>query len=598
MEYAFSQYLIKINAFIPPYEEKRVDFSKEEFDTEASVIIPVRNRARTVKDAVESALSQKTNFPFNVIVVDNHSTDGTTEILNSLKKDKRLVHIIPRRTDLGIGGCWELAAKSKKCGRFAVQLDSDDLYADENTLQLIVNEFRRTNAAMVIGSYRMVNFKLETLPPGVIDHKEWTPENGRNNALRINGLGAPRAFYTPLLRKMGVPNTSYGEDYALGLAFSREYYIARIFDVVYLCRRWEGNSDAALSQEKINKNNAYKNSLRANEILQRQKLNRAWQHRATQRGTINFFNKQLGKWKEVAERFEKLNDVETKELPFGNTYIAAQFNPARIVSTGAKVDKRSISKRPCFLCEKNRPALQISLPVYGTYNILVNPFPILPCHLVIASRFHKPQSIAGHYDTLVDLAKALKDFTVFYNGPTSGASAPDHLHFQAGLRGVMPIEKNWDTYSRKLKEIYNCKYHGKSGSIYGITNYACPALAIISESDAINKGLFQLLSLILKNVKGSAEFPLNVIAWNDNGKITSVIFLRKKLRPECYFAQGEEQLLVSPGAVDMCGLLITPRKEDFDKLTPEKAISILKEVTVSEQEFEEIAQQLSKIIIH
>ena len=522
----------------------------------------------------------------------------TTEILNSLKKDKRLVHIIPRRTDLGIGGCWELAAKSKKCGRFAVQLDSDDLYADENTLQLIVNEFRRTNAAMVIGSYRMVNFKLETLPPGVIDHKEWTPENGRNNALRINGLGAPRAFYTPLLRKMGVPNTSYGEDYALGLVFSREYYIARIFDVVYLCRRWEGNSDAALSQEKINKNNAYKNSLRANEILQRQKLNRAWQHRATQRGTINFFNKQLDKWKEVAERFEKLNDVETKELPFGDTYIAAQFNPARIVSTGAKVDKRSISKRPCFLCEKNRPALQISLPVYGTYNILVNPFPILPCHLVIASRFHKPQSIAGHYDTLVDLAKALKDFTVFYNGPTSGASAPDHLHFQAGLRGIMPIEKNWDTYSRKLKEIYNCKYHGKSGSIYGITNYACPALAIISESDAINKGLFQLLSLILKNVKGSAEFPLNVIAWNDNGKITSVIFLRKKLRPECYFAQGEEQLLVSPGAVDMCGLLITPRKEDFDKLTPEKAISILKEVTVSEQEFEEIAQQLSKIIIH
>ena len=508
------------------------------------------------------------------------------------------MHIIPRRTDLGIGGCWELAAKSKKCGRFAVQLDSDDLYADENTLQLIVNKFRRTNAAMVIGSYRMVNFKLETLPPGVIDHKEWTPENGRNNALRINGLGAPRAFYTPLLRKMGVPNTSYGEDYALGLVFSREYYIARIFDVVYLCRRWEGNSDAALSQEKINKNNAYKNSLRANEILQRQKLNRAWQHRATQRGTINFFNKQLGKWKEVAERFEKLNDVETKELPFGDTYIAAQFNPARIVSTGAKVDKRSISKRPCFLCEKNRPAQQISLPVYGTYNILVNPFPILPCHLVIASRFHKPQSIAGHYDTLVDLAKALKDFTVFYTGPTSGASAPDHLHFQAGLRGVMPIEKNWDTYSRKLKEIYNCKYHGKSGSIYGITNYACPALAIISESDAINKGLFQLLSLILKNVKGSAEFPLNVIAWNDNGKITSVIFLRKKLRPECYFAQGEEQLLVSPGAVDMCGLLITPRKEDFDKLTPEKAISILKEVTVSEQEFEEIAQQLSKIIIH
>ena len=191
--------------------------------------------------------------------------------------------------------------------------------------------------------------------------------------------------------------------------------------------------------------------MRANEILQRQKLNRAWQHRATQRGTINFFNKQLGKWKEVAERFEKLNDVETKELPFGNTYIAAQFNPARIVSTGAKVDKRSISKRPCFLCEKNRPAQQISLPVYGTYNILVNPFPILPCHLVIASRFHKPQSIAGHYDTLVDLAKGAERLYCILQRPDFGRLRARPFAFQAGLRGVMPIEKNWDTYSRKLK---------------------------------------------------------------------------------------------------------------------------------------------------
>ena len=225
-------------------------------------------------DAVNSALSQKANFDFNVIVVDNHSTDGTTETLEKLAKENpRVVHIIPERKDLGIGGCWQLAADDERCGRFAVQLDSDDIYSDNNTLSKIVSRFHRTHAAMVIGSYRLVNFELNTLPPGVIDHKEWTSANGRNNALRINGLGAPRAFYTPMLREIRFPNTSYGEDYALGLAFSREHYLSRIYDVLYLCRRWEDNSDAALSQEKINKNNAYKDSLRAAEIEARKKIN-------------------------------------------------------------------------------------------------------------------------------------------------------------------------------------------------------------------------------------------------------------------------------------------------------------------------------------
>ncbi len=241
---------------------------------EASVIIPVRNRVRTIEDAVRSALSQKTDFDFNVIVVDNHSTDGTTEVLRRLSgEDGRVVCLVPERTDLGIGGCWDLAVRDGRCGLFAVQLDSDDLYSSEHTLQRIVDEFHRQGCAMLIGSYRMCDFQLQTLPPGIIDHREWTDENGVNNALRINGLGAPRAFYTPLLRLLGVPNTSYGEDYALGLAFSRRYKIGRIYDELYLCRRWEGNSDAALSAEKVNANNRYKDSLRSMEILARQRMN-------------------------------------------------------------------------------------------------------------------------------------------------------------------------------------------------------------------------------------------------------------------------------------------------------------------------------------
>lgn len=592
MERAFTEYLKEINAFIPPYEAKRVDFTKEAFECEASVIIPVRNRVKTVKDAVESALSQKTKFPFNVIVVDNHSTDGTTDVLKQLSSNKQLVHIIPKRTDLGIGGCWELAVKNKKCGRFAVQLDSDDLYADENTLQTIVNKFYRTHAAMVIGSYRMVDFKLNTLPPGIIDHKEWTSENGRNNALRINGLGAPRAFYTPILRKTGVPNTSYGEDYALGLVFSREYYIARIFDVVYLCRRWEGNSDAALSQVKTNKNNAYKNSLRAEEINKRRKLNILRQHHVKQNETINFFNKQLKCWKEVDTRFEQLKNVQTKNLSIGNVSLTAQFNPARIVSTGAKVDKSSISKRPCFLCDNNRPKEQINLPVEERYQVLINPFPILPNHITVTSRFHEPQNIGGRYYTLVNIAKSLSDFVVFYNGPTSGASAPDHMHFQAGARGVMPLEKDWNKYSLDSKALYIPDNATEGEGIYEITSYACPAIAIVANTGKRSVDLFNKLYSVLNGKTDGVEYPMNVISWNENEKLVTVIFLRKKLRPECYSAQGDEQFIISPGSVDMCGLLITPRKEDFERLTPEKAVSILKEVTISKEDIEKIGREL------
>ena len=274
MEQACTAHLREIGALVDTTQYIGVDFNEQQFDVEASVIIPVFNRVKTIKDAVESALSQQTSFDYNVIVVDNHSSDGTSEILSEMQENSggKLHVIVPERFDLGIGGCWNEAVYSCFCGRFAVQLDSDDLYSSPKTLQTIVDAFYKQKAAMVIGSYRMCNFDLETLPPGLIAHKEWTDENGPNNALRINGLGAPRAFFTPLLRSIGFPNTSYGEDYALGLQFSRRYRIGRIYSELYLCRRWGGNSDAVLSVEKINANNLYKDRLRTMELNARRLL--------------------------------------------------------------------------------------------------------------------------------------------------------------------------------------------------------------------------------------------------------------------------------------------------------------------------------------
>ncbi len=274
MEKAATEHLKRIGAFVmPPF--KRVNLKKDKFEYEASVIIPVKNRETTIRDAVNSALNQKTNFKYNVIVVDNHSTDATTEILLSmLEGHKNLIHIIPTRKDLLIGGCWNEAVHHLMCGRFAVQLDSDDLYKDENTLQKIVDKFHSDKCAMVIGSYLLTDFELNEIPPGLVDHKEWTDKNGPNNALRINGLGAPRAFYTSILRKIKIPNVSYGEDYFLGITISREYRISRIYEPIYYCRRWEGNTDSALDIQKLNTNNFYKDRLRTFEIIARQNKKR------------------------------------------------------------------------------------------------------------------------------------------------------------------------------------------------------------------------------------------------------------------------------------------------------------------------------------
>ncbi|MEK6405571.1 MAG: glycosyltransferase family A protein [Acidobacteriota bacterium] len=274
MERVATEHLQRIGAYLPP-EFRTCPRTEQDFPVRASIVIPVRNRERTIADAVESALSQHASFGFNVIVVDNHSTDRTTAILEEIaSKDSRLIHLKPARTDLGIGGCWNEAIYSSRCGEYAVQLDSDDLYSDEHALENIIAKFGESSYAMVIGSYTIVDFELRELPPGLIDHREWTRENGRNNAVRINGLGAPRAFYVPVLRQIGFPNASYGEDYAVALRISREYEIGRVYEPIYFARRWEGNSDAALPLATANRYDAYKDHLRTVELLARKRMSR------------------------------------------------------------------------------------------------------------------------------------------------------------------------------------------------------------------------------------------------------------------------------------------------------------------------------------
>lgn len=274
MEQVCTRHLKAIDAWLAAYRPD-TDLTEGKFPIEASVIIPVKNRRRTITQAIDSVLSQETNFSFNVIVIDNYSTDGTTELIAAYaENDPRVVHLIPERNDLGIGGCWNYGVNHAKCGRFALQLDSDDIYSNPHVIKRIVEEFYKQKCAMLIGSYSLTDFDGNPLPPGVIDHREWTDDNGPNNALRINGLGAPRCFFTPVLRANPLPNVSYGEDYAAALAISRRYRIGRIFDVLYLCRRWEGNSDAALTIEQQNRNNHYKDSVRTQEIMARIKLNK------------------------------------------------------------------------------------------------------------------------------------------------------------------------------------------------------------------------------------------------------------------------------------------------------------------------------------
>ena len=588
MENAATVHLQEIGAKIDPSYYRRPDFNEQEFDVEASVVIPVYNREKTICDAVNSALSQKTNFNYNVIVVDNHSTDKTTELLQAIH-DKRLVHIIPKRTDLGIGGCWNTAINDDRCGRFAVQLDSDDLYSSPKTLQQVVDAFYKQNAAMVIGSYRMCDFELNTLPPGLIDHAEWTDENGPNNALRINGLGAPRAFFTPLLRQIGFPNTSYGEDYALGLIFSRHYRIGRIFTELYLCRRWGGNSDAALSIDRVNANNLYKDRLRTLEILARQQMLQGKQELMNDSPLQRFFNRQLEKWADARNRYNDLRNVRTRELAVGASSVLVQWNPARMVSTGASIDKKAVAERPCFLCEQNRPKEQTKKAVDSQFDLLVNPFPILPQHFTIPSVKHEPQRILNYYSEIHKLLDEYPELMVFYNGPKCGASAPDHAHFQAGTSGRLPLQLSWQRLSRNLTPLVSLN---DDEDISVIEEYPCPALLIRSRSQYGDEQLFRRLYEALPMQDDDAEPMMNIVSWRRNDDYLSVVFPRGKHRPDCYYAEGNDQFIISPGALDMAGLIITPRQEDFERLTPEKALGILSEVSLTKDEMQQVISRL------
>ncbi len=605
MERAATRHLRSIGAYLAAGEFDDIVIDETWEGPTASVIIPVKDRSRTIADAVRSALGQRTTFEFNVMVIDNHSTDGTTEILRQMaEEDKRVKLLQPERDDLGIGGCWNLALHDERCGMFAAQLDSDDLYSSPDTLQQIVDKFREEKAAMVIGSYRICDFDLNTLPPGLVDHREWTPNNGRNNALRINGLGAPRAFYTPIVREIEIPNTSYGEDYALGLMLSRRYRISRIFSELYLCRRWEGNSDAALEPEAVNRNNQYKDHLRTLEIMARQRLCDIRNHSVTEEEVQAFHTAEVAQWNEASIHYEELKRIQTRDIAVGDIILTAQWNPARIVSTGAKVDKKSISERPCFLCGHNRSKQQHELPTDKHYLILVNPYPILPGHLTIPTRRHQPQSIFNHFSTMRQMAWNLNEHIIFYNGAHCGASCPDHCHLQAGMRGLVPIVRDWKLYEPNMVKLYPATEEqeaeieeagNKQGcGLYLLTSWVCPAFVIRSLPTEPDSILCQRLYNALPIVEGEMEPRLNAIAWRQQGmggrndEVVTVIFPRKKHRPDCY-----GQLMVSPGAIDMGGLLVTPRKEDFDGLTPSMAKDILREVTMTEEELEPIIAKVS-----
>ncbi len=592
-EMAFTCYLKKINAYLPP-NERTISLDDGTFEYEASVIIPVRNRVRTIKDAIHSALDQKTNFPYNIIVIDNHSTDGTSECVDEFADNPKVIHLVPERKDLGIGGCWNAGIRHPLCGRFAVQLDSDDLYSTPDTLQRIVDKFRQERCAMVIGSYRMTDFDLNTLPPGTIDHREWSDTNGHNNALRINGLGAPRAFYTPLLREIRIPDTSYGEDYALGLAFSRDYHIGRIYDVLYLCRRWEGNSDAALDIVKINRNNSYKDSLRTLEIRRRKDKvlhPLSYVYPSPSISGEAFLAAQLDKWEMARKNHEALRHIEVRSFCLNGNEIQVQFNPSRAVSICAKVDRSSIEKRPCFLCLSNKPAEQDSIRIEldKPFSLRINPYPILPGHITISSERHEWQTLAGKEAGQLPgrLADWLdnnfeKGYTVFYNGAKCGASAPDHLHFQGVRQEDVPFIRQW---KRLLEGAEQCGYErladGSSCIAYNIRDYVCPIRAFVTDKGA-ETGV-RIVTDYLKSLplhEGETEPRYNLFAWkNETGGLTLAYFPRTRHRPACYTAEGEAQMLVSPGALDMGGIVVTARKEDFENINEEKLLRIYHEVT-------------------
>ena len=585
MEEVCTHHLKEVGAWLPPCKYESIDLAAGEFPVEASVVIPVLNRESTIANAISSVLRQKTGFAFNILVVDNHSTDGTPGIIDSFA-DGRVVHIVPTRSDLGIGGCWQLAVNDARCGRFAVQLDSDDIYSDENTLQRVVDGFYAQQCAMLIGSYRICDFELNTLPPGVIDHREWSEENGRNNALRINGLGAPRAFFTPVIREVGFPNVSYGEDYAVGLQISRRYKIGRIYDVLYLCRRWGGNSDAALSHEKVNAHNLYKDSLRTAELAARKELVKVWST-VSGDGLATFFEKQLQQWPAAAGRYDALNGVRSRELGNG---LVLQYNPSRAVSAAAAVDAASVAARPCFLCAANRPVEQVAGNVLGTMELLVNPYPILPLHFTLPTRVHTPQLLMPMYADMLNLAAMWPGMVLFYNGAKCGASAPDHAHLQAVRADDIPLLRALENDS------FDCGVAvdgADGGSVYNVKGYVAPLFVIKSRKVSHSVGLLGRLLAAMPLVDDEPEPRMNVLACSAaNGEFVTIVLPRAAHRPACYYASGDAQRLVSPGALDMAGIVVTPRECDFEAITADEAVAMLREVAMPQGVADSVFEKL------
>ena len=587
MEQVCTHHLKEVGAWLPPCKYDSIDLAAGDFPVEASVVIPVLNRESTIADAISSVLRQKTAFAFNILVVDNHSTDGTSGIIDAFN-DERVVHIIPSRNDLGIGGCWDLAVNDARCGRFAVQLDSDDIYSDENTLQRVVDGFYRQQCAMLVGSYRICDFGLNTLPPGVIDHREWSEENGRNNALRINGLGAPRAFFTPVIREVGFPNVSYGEDYAVGLQISRRYRIGRIYDVLYLCRRWGGNSDAALSHEKVNAHNFYKDGLRTAELAARKQLVKEWSA-VPGDGLEVFFENQLQQWPAAADRYNALSSAKVRELENG---LALQYNPSRAVSAAAAVDAASVAARPCFLCAANRPAGQVAGNALGTLELLVNPYPILPLHFTLPARVHTPQLLWPMYADMLNLAALWPGMALFYNGAKCGASAPDHAHLQAVRAADIPLVAALQNGSYDYGEAVD---GADGGSVYNVKGYVVPLFVIKSVKVAHSVELLGRLLAAMPVVEGECEPRMNVVAYSTpDGELVTVVMPRAVHRPACYYAQGGEQRLVSPGALDMAGLVVTPRECDFEAITADEATAMLREVAMQQNVADDVFEMLKK----
>jgi glycosyltransferase involved in cell wall biosynthesis len=601
--------LKRVGAYLPARTKKATEESAD-FPWEASIVIPVLNREKTIADALQSALGQKTKFPFNVIVVDNHSTDKTTNIIKKFAaKHPNLRHLVPGRRDLGIGGCWNEAIYSSHCGRYAVQLDSDDVYSSPKSLQTMINNLRRGRYAMAVGSYTLVDQQQREIPPGLINHREWTSQNGHNNLLRINGMGAPRAFNTNVLRLIGFPNVSYGEDYAVALQMTREFKVGRVYESLYLCRRWADNTDTGLSVERQNQNDYYKDRLRTIELCARQRINEGRPIQTAPRSLRlnpvsatftgariislpalcrDLDHRQKETWPEFAAACRDLKNIKTRQLSCGRYTITLQYNPARAVSGGAAVDRESIKKRPCFLCRRNLPDAQQAILYRDDFLILCNPAPIFNQHFTIVTLRHRPQKLVSSLDQLLQLsADAGPDYIVFYNGPACGASAPDHAHFQMIPSNTLPFLARFN----QLPLI-------KTASSVRITAGKQFDRAVIVMESGNAAALVNQFNLFLKAARKILakrdEPPVNVICSYIGNIWRLTIFLRQKHRPDAYFTTGKNNIFISPGAIDMAGVVIIPRLSDYEHLSCSTLSAIYNEVSLNEEMLGKILKEFTR----